>query len=531
MLRKEIRMVKVINIISDTNIGGAGKCVINFCNNYDTQKFDVAIILPKGSALIEEIKKTPARIIEIDGLKDKSLDFNSLFKLIKILRKEKPDIVHTHASSIARLAAKFVKGCKIIFTRHSVFPISDKIKHGVGRFIYKTANELLADKIIAVAEAAKDNLTDGGIDADKIEVILNGVEKVEKISEDRRQEIKKQYGINDNEYVIGIMARLDKVKGHEFFIDSAKIILDKKINAKFFILGTGAEEAVLKAKVKKLKLEDKIIFPGFIKNVRDFLNIFDVQVNCSYGTEATSLALLEGMSLGVPAVVTNYGGNPGVIIEGENGLLVPIKSPKDTANAIIKILENSKLREHMKQRSIEIFDEKFTVQVYTKNIENLYLKLEEEPKMKKINLLDIIIVVAVLIASLIGFIYLNKDDTVMNNTQKVIYQVQALEVDPEVFDVINIDTDIYDSTKNILIGKVTKKESMTATREEKDSVNGVFKDSSIPNKVDIILTIEANAEYTKKDIMVGEYKIKVGQQAYVKGKGYAFIGFVVNVER
>jgi glycosyltransferase involved in cell wall biosynthesis len=524
-------MIKVINIISDTNIGGAGKCIINFCNNYDTQKFDLSIILPRGSALIDEIKKTPAKIIEIDGLKDKSLDFKSLVKLIRILRKEKPDIVHTHASSIARLAARFVKNCKIVFTRHSVFPVSDKIKHGIGRAIYKTANELLADKIIAVAEAAKENLTDGGIDSENIDVILNGVEKVDKISEEKKKEIKNQYKIKEDEYVIGIMARLDKVKGHEFFIDSAKIILDKEISAKFFILGTGAEEEVLKAKVKKLNLEDKIIFPGFIKNVRDFLNIFDIQVNCSYGTEATSLALLEGMSLGVPAVVTNYGGNPGVIIEGENGLLVPIKSPKDTANAIIKILESSKLREHMKKKSVEIFDEKFTVQVYTKNIENLYLKLEKEPRMKKINLLDIIIIIAVLIASIIGFMYLNKGDTRINNTQKVVYQVQALEVDPEVFDVIELNTDIYDSNKNVLIGKVNEKESKVACREEIDAVNGVFKDSYIPNKVDITLTVEADAEYTEKDIMVGEYEIKVGQQAYVKGKGYALIGFIINVER
>jgi glycosyltransferase involved in cell wall biosynthesis len=524
-------MIKVINIISDTNIGGAGKCVINFCKNYNTEKFDLTVILPKGSALIEEISKTPAKIIEIDGLKDKSFDLRALFKLIKILRKEKPSIVHTHASSIARLATRFVKDCKIVFTRHSVFPVSEKIKHGIGRWLYKTANELLADKIIAVAEAAKENLTDGGIDSDKIEVLLNGVEKVEKISDERKKELKDQYEIKDDEYVIGMMARLDKVKGHEYFIESAKIILEKGIKAKFLILGTGPEEEVLKAKVKKLKLENKIIFPGFVKNVRDFINIFDVQVNCSYGTEATSLALLEGMSIGIPAVASNYGGNPGVIKEGENGLLVPIKSPKETAKAILKILENDKLKEQMQKRCVEIFDEKFTVQVYTKNIESLYEKLEEEPRMKKINMLDVVIILAVLIAGIFGFMYLNNNDTALKDTKKVTYQVEALEVDPEVLDMIIVDTDIYDSSKNIYIGKVTKKEGKVASREEKDMVNGTFKNSEISNKLDILITVEADAIYSNRDIKVGEYKIKVGQQAFVKGKGYAMIGYIVNIER
>ena len=355
-------MIKVVNVISDTNIGGAGKCIINFCKNYNKKKFEIVVVLPKGSALVEELKSTGVKIIEIDGLKDKSWDFASLFKLIKVLREEKPDIVHTHASSTARLAAKFVKDTKVVFTRHSVFPVNPKIKKGFGRFIYKNTNELLSDRIIAVAEAAKENLTDGGVSEDKIDVILNGVEKIQETSEEERKALKEKYGIKDDEYVVGILARLEKVKGHETFIEAANILLnEKKLKAKFLILGTGSEEDNLKQKVKELKLENKVIFTGFVKNVKDFVNIFDVQVNCSYGTEATSLALLEGMSIGVPAVVTNFGGNPGVISNGENGYIVPIKSPRDTAEAVERILTDKNVFERMKKKSIEIFEKKFTV--------------------------------------------------------------------------------------------------------------------------------------------------------------------------
>ena len=106
-------MIKVVNVISDTNIGGAGKCVINFARNYDQKKYDVSVVVPKGSALIGELEKTPVKIIEIDGIKDKSLDIKALFKLIKILRAEEPDIVHTHATSIARVAAKFIDGADV----------------------------------------------------------------------------------------------------------------------------------------------------------------------------------------------------------------------------------------------------------------------------------------------------------------------------------------------------------------------------------------------------------------------------------
>ena len=109
--------------------------------------------------------------------------------------------------------------------------------------MYKTSNEFLSDRIIAVADAAKENLTDGGISPDKIDVILNGVEKMEQTSDELKKELKKKHGIKDGEFVVGILARVEKVKGHEYFIEAAKKIIDAgKIKAKFLILGTGSEE-------------------------------------------------------------------------------------------------------------------------------------------------------------------------------------------------------------------------------------------------------------------------------------------------
>lgn len=374
-------MIKVVNVISDTNIGGAGKCVINFCKNYDKKKFDIAVVLPRGSALVAELKMTTVKIIEIDGLKDKSLDMGSLFKLIKVLKEEKPDIVHTHASSVARIASKFIPGVKIIYTRHSAFPVSDKIKKGVGRFLYKNINEFFADEIIAVGNAAEENLLDGGISKEKITTFFNGVEKIKILSSEERKKLKKQYNISEDENVVAIIARLEFVKGHDTFIESANILLkEEKLKIKFLILGTGSEEQRLKEKVKELGLENNIIFTGFVKNVEDFLNITDVQVNCSFGTETSSLSLLEGMSIGVPAVASDYGGNPYLIFDGENGYIVPIKSPQNTAEAIKRILKNSDIRKNMQEKAIAIYNEKFTIQKYINNVQNVYEKAVSRKK-------------------------------------------------------------------------------------------------------------------------------------------------------
>ena len=94
-----------------------------------------------------------------------------------------------------RIAAKLC-GKKIIYTRHSVFPVSDRISHGIGQKANKVINEFFSDRIIAVAEAAKQNLTDSGISADRIDVILNGVEPLTPVSEEKKKEIRAKYGVN-----------------------------------------------------------------------------------------------------------------------------------------------------------------------------------------------------------------------------------------------------------------------------------------------------------------------------------------------
>ncbi len=364
-------MIKVLNIISDSNIGGAGRCILNFLKYYDRKNYSLKVVVPRGSLLKEEIEKLGTRVIEADGIADKSFDRTAVKNLVKIIKKQNPDIVHTHGAVSGRIAAKLC-GKRIIYTRHSVFPVSPRISHGIGRVLNKAANEFLADEIIAVAEAAKDNLTEGGISENKIKVILNGVEKVERCTENENASAREAYGITPNDFVVGIMARLEEVKGHIYLIEAAERIKKAGKNIKVLIIGTGAIEDKLKGIVKEKNLEDTILFTGFITDVRRILSILTIQANASYGTEATSLALLEGMSMGIPAVVSDYGGNPGVITHGENGFLFRQQDSGDMERYLLKIMEDKALYHYMCERSLEIFQEKFTAEIYARNIEAVY---------------------------------------------------------------------------------------------------------------------------------------------------------------
>ena len=108
-------MIKVVNVTSDANIGGAGKCILTFLKHYDRKKYDLTVIVPPKSLLIPEIKALGGKYIEVEGISDKSLDINGIKALKKAFAKIKPDIVHAHAAMSARIAAK-LSGAKIILS-------------------------------------------------------------------------------------------------------------------------------------------------------------------------------------------------------------------------------------------------------------------------------------------------------------------------------------------------------------------------------------------------------------------------------
>jgi glycosyltransferase involved in cell wall biosynthesis len=367
-------MIKVMQVSSDTNIGGAGKCILTYLKHYNRDKIQAAVTLPKNSLLKPHIEALDTKVFEVDAMADKSLDLGAIKKLIDVFKEYKPDIVHAHASMSARIAARLY-GAKIVYTRHSVFPPNPRLTHGVGKLICGIANNSTADRIIAVAEAAKQNICDIGVSKKKIDVILNGVEPLKKYSEEDIKKIKEEFGVPLDYKCAAIVARLNEVKGHKYFVEAAKLVKEMGIKAKFLIAGTGEMESEIKQQIDEYGLQDDVLMLGFLTNVEGLMNIIDVQVNCSFGTEATSLSLLEGMSLGKPAVVSDFGGNPGVIKDGENGFVVPTHNPKALADRLRQLFADDALYEGMSKRSIEIYNKTFTACRYAENIDDIYLDL------------------------------------------------------------------------------------------------------------------------------------------------------------
>ncbi|MGM9652666.1 MAG: glycosyltransferase [Eubacteriales bacterium] len=365
-------MIRVLHFISDSNIGGAGRLLVHCLRCIDRSRFSVAVVLPRGSALVPLIRDTGTETIEVDAGRDTSHERGAIRAFCRIIRAQKPDIVHTHSAFDARVAAWLCGVKSRIYTRHSVFEPSRRLTTFPGRQLAGFINNTLATRIIAVADAAADNLTATGVRADKITVILNGVEPVRTTSGAERAALRRSLGIGESDFVCGISARFEPYKGHADLLKAAETVCAARSDIRFLLMGTGSTEEETRRAAHEAGLDGNVIFTGFVPDVAPYYNIMDLSLNCSYGTEATSLALIEAMSLGLPAVVTRFGGNPGVIRDGENGLLTPVRDSGALAAAILRAASDPALYAALSDGARRIFQEKFTAAAMTRQIEAVY---------------------------------------------------------------------------------------------------------------------------------------------------------------
>ena len=365
-------MIRILNIISDTNIGGAGRVILKYLRYADRNKFETLVAIPRGSLLKPLLEEAEVTVYEVDGMADCSYASEDVKALQALIRQVKPDLVHTHGALSGRIAAKRCR-VPVVYSRHSAFPVPAKLKYPPGRWVNKLLNEHYADHIIAVSPATRDNLTEAGISPKKITVVMNGVAPVSPISDEEKAALRQSLGLGKDVFTFGILARIEDYKGHLYLVYAAKLLKDRGYsNFRILVAGTGAFEEEVTRAVTEMGVEDVVQMLGFRSDAAALLNILDVQLNASYGTEATSMALLEGMSLGLPTIASDYGGNPFVITSGQNGLLFPSKDSAALADAMAELMDHPEEVAIMREKALETYQSRFTGEVFARNTEQIY---------------------------------------------------------------------------------------------------------------------------------------------------------------
>lgn len=349
----------IIHIITRLEPGGSSQNVIDSVVYQARERRVLLVAGPYAGAgpvdLLEnaEYLEVPELVRSISPLKD----LKALFRLKKLVEERRPAIVHTHTSKagiLGRLAAWLAnrgapgREAVIVHTPHG------HVFYGyfgpVKTFVFKKIEKLAAritDRFIALTEGEMKESIAGGLGLpDKWEIIHSGL----RFEPRSYENAKKDLGIDKDELVIAVVARLEPVKGVEYFIRAAAELLKSDTGKKlrFLVVGDGALKGKLEALAAKLGVAERAIFAGFQRNVYKYLAAADIYVQPSLN-EAMGRTVLEAQYMKLPVVASAVCGLPDAVRDGVTGLLVPPGDPQALAGAIEELIMDDQLRYRMRE--------------------------------------------------------------------------------------------------------------------------------------------------------------------------------------
>jgi len=310
-------------------------------------------------------------------------------EILRLHRESPFDIVHAHRVNAAGLAAAIasrVSGAPVIITAHG----SDVLIYGKKMWARPALRFALrrARFTIAVSRELADACMDLGSSPDQLAVWANAVDTERFRSRERNDSLRQKIGFRKSDIVILCLRRLVAKTGVQYLIEAATSVAATIKNVKYLIIGAGPLLNSLEQRASEIGLRDHFVFLGAIPNevVPDYIAACDIAVFPSL-TEATSIACLEVMASGKPVVVSNVGGLPEIVIDGETGLVVDFGLAEGTryadpglsetvvealAYSIIRLARDPALRARIGKAAAQSVQAQWSWQKYSERLEQLY---------------------------------------------------------------------------------------------------------------------------------------------------------------
>lgn len=374
--------MRVLHVITDTNIGGAGRYLLTLLAQPSFRRIEVYVACPAGE-LQKRIDALGVARIEIGG-KDVSFSFPLFAELARVIRRVDPDLVHTHSCLSARIASRLL-GIPVVYTKHNVssIPPAETTGEGAGpwggaagRLFRKTVARLFSNAVIAVSEVVREDLIKSGVPASMVVTIPNGVDLAAFPAPARRfAGPGMKDGVGDARVTVGTAARLHPQKALDVMIDAARIIVDAAPKTRFLIAGTGPSESDLRRKIQELQLGSHVEMAGFVEDVPAFLSQLDIYI-LSSRYEGLPFAVLEAMAAGLPVVATNVGGVPEAVVDGVTGILVPPGDSRLLAEGILRLIRDPQMAARMGMAGRARVEEMFSAEVMAKKTVEVYEEID-----------------------------------------------------------------------------------------------------------------------------------------------------------
>ncbi len=390
-------MIKVLRIINRFNLGGPSFNAA-YLTRYLDEKYDTLLVGGQqdeteadSDYILKELDIEPHRIPEMRREINPFLDYQAYLKIKGIIKKFKPDIVHTHASkagALGRMAANQMKVPLIIHTFHG--HVFDAYFSRLKSNVYVRIEQQLAaisDAVIALSGNQKNDIAFKYkiCPQEKIQIVPLGFDlsRFQKDTVAKRLHFRTKYKVKDDEIAIGIVGRLVPVKNHSLFIEAIEDLYknsNRKIRA--FIIGDGMTRSHLEQMLYERGIpfssdendDAVVVFTSWVKDI-DVVNAGLDIVALTSLNEGTPVSLIEAQAAGKPIVTTNVGGIANIVQHGKTALIADVNEKSDFINKLTAVVENEQLRTSLSNNGLNFVFENFHYSRLVKDMDQLYMSL------------------------------------------------------------------------------------------------------------------------------------------------------------
>ena len=383
-------MKRILYLHAGAEMYGADKVLLELIKGLDSKEFEAHVILPNDGVLVEALRQVGARVSVLDypilrrkyfnpkGIADYIRSYNFYAKQIALYAREHSiDMVHNNTAAVLEgIYLKRKLKLPLIWHVHEIIvkpkAISDFINMLMGRY---------ADKIVTVSQAVANHIKQSPFIKDsQVEVIYNGVDNAVYYPMDASS-IREKFDIAQDALVIGMIGRVNAIKGQNDFIEAVEPLLEKNEQAVAFLAGgvfPGEEWRLeeLDKRIASSSVVSQIHRIDYYDKTSELYNMFDIFVLPSIKPDSLPTVVLEAMACSKPVVGYNNGGIAEMVVDDKSGCLVKPNRPQELSNAISLLLDSSEKREKFGRVGYQRQKELFSLESYIKNFSEFYDNLQ-----------------------------------------------------------------------------------------------------------------------------------------------------------
>jgi glycosyltransferase involved in cell wall biosynthesis len=378
--------MKIVHVITRLIVGGAQENTLLSCEGQHDLGHDVTLITgpalgPEGS-LMERARGHGYKVEVIDEMRRAILplqDWRTYRRLVRRFEELRPDVVHTHSSKagiIGRWAAHKARVPAVIHTIHGLaFTAStSKVVNGVYKWLERRTAPV-STRIVCVADAMRDQSLAAGIGrAEQYVTVYSGMETAPFLRPPvPREEVRGRYGIRGDDVVVGTIARLFYLKGHDDLLEMAPDLCARFPRLKFMWVGDGLLRGQFEERIAKMGLKDRFVLTGLVspQQIPELCNAMDILVHPSR-REGLARALAQGGLVGIPVVTYDIDGNREGVLDGRSGYVLPPFDRARLSEALAALLEDEGRRRRMGEVGRAFALERFDARVMVERLEEVY---------------------------------------------------------------------------------------------------------------------------------------------------------------